>query len=61
MATKKKGSFDTLCASGKKKFAYVMGEHAKGKLLSSSGSKPDRKQAIAIAFSEARKHCASQK
>ena len=40
----------------KEKFHKVMSEHAAGKLKSSSGDKvTDQAQAVAIAFSEARK------
>jgi hypothetical protein len=51
MATKKKSA-----STGKKKVHKAMKEHKEGKLKSGSGKKvKSRKQAIAIALSEARK------
>ena len=51
MATKKSSS-----SKGKKKVSKVMGEHKRGTLKSGSGKKvKSRKQAVAIALSEARK------
>lgn len=53
MATKKKSSTST---KGKRKVHKVMKEHKEGKLKSGSGKKvKSRKQAVAIALSEARK------
>ena len=50
MATKKKAA-----SKGKKKIHKVMKEHKEGKLKSGSGKKvKSRKQAVAIALSEAR-------
>ena len=51
-ATKKKSS----TTKGKKKVEKVMREHKQGKLKSGSGKKvKSRKQAVAIALSEARR------
>lgn len=51
-----KGKFSSLKPHQRKKFTVVMGEFAKGKLRSSSGQKVfDRDQALAKAFSEARR------
>jgi hypothetical protein len=53
MSTKKTSSSRT---TGKKKIEKVMEEHKEGKLKSGSGKKvTSRKQAVAIALSEARK------
>lgn len=58
MAEKKKGAFSSLCEEGKRKFGTVMSEFSSNKLRSSSGEKVNtREQAVAIAFSEARKRC----
>ena len=52
MAAKKKSSTST---KGKSKVQKVMKEHKEGKLKSGSGKKvKSRKQAVAIALSEAR-------
>jgi hypothetical protein len=59
MATKKSASKKS-AARGKAKIEKVMKEHKEGKLKSSSGQKvTSRKQAIAIALSEAREAGAS--
>jgi hypothetical protein len=43
-------------STGRRKISKVMGEHKRGKLRSSSGAKVrKRKQAVAIALSEARR------
>jgi len=53
MATKKSSSSSS---KGKRKVHKVMKEHKEGKLKSGSGKKvKSRKQAVAIALSEARK------
>ena len=53
MPAKKKSSTST---KGKRKVHKVMKEHSEGKLKSGSGKKvTSRKQAVAIALSEARK------
>jgi len=52
----KRGKFSSMKPHQKRKFSRVMGEYAKGKLRSSSGQKvTDKDQALAIAFSEARR------
>ena len=54
MATKSKSSSSR--SKGKRKVHKVMKEHKEGKLKSGSGKKvTSRKQAVAIALSEARK------
>jgi hypothetical protein len=54
MPTKKKSSSDG--STGKRKIHKVMKEHKEGTLKSGSGKKvKSRKQAVAIALSEARK------
>lgn len=56
MAKKRKGAYSRLSIAGKHKFHRVMSEFAQGRLRSSSGEKvTDRSQALAIAFSEARR------
>lgn len=53
----KRGAYSSLSAKGKKKFAKVMHEFSKGTLRSGGkGKVTDRDQAIAIAFSEARRY-----
>lgn len=53
----KKGAYSSLNTAQKRKFHYVLREFSEGKLRSSSGEKiTDRKQAIAVAFSEAKRH-----
>lgn len=53
----KKSAFASLSKHGKQKFTRVLHEFASGTLKSSAGQKiTDRKQAIAIAFSEGRRY-----
>jgi hypothetical protein len=51
-------TFNDLSPKQQRKFKYVMGEYAKGKLHHGGTGKivKDRKTAIAIAFSEAERH-----
>jgi hypothetical protein len=56
MATKSSHSNSSISAKGKRKIHKVMKEHKSGTLKSGSGKKvASRKQAVAIALSEARK------
>jgi hypothetical protein len=56
MATKSNGSKSGTSSKGKRKIHKVMKEHKSGTLKSGSGKKvKSRKQAVAIALSEARK------
>jgi hypothetical protein len=56
MATKSSHSSSPSGSKGKRKVHKVMQEHKQGKLKSSSGKKvTSRKQAVAIALSEARR------
>lgn len=51
-----------LCPAGQKKVGVVMREYKAGTLKSGSGGKvTSRKQALAIAMSEGRKHCRKKK
>lgn len=53
----KKGAYSSLSPAQKKKFTVVLHEYSKGRLRTSAGkSVKDRDQALAIAFSEARRH-----
>ena len=53
----KQSSFKSLSKKGKHKFTKVLHEFSTGKLRTSGGKKvTDRDQAIAIAFSEARRY-----
>lgn len=56
MPTKSSSSSSRSGSKGKRKIHKVMKEHKQGKLKSSSGAKvKSRKQAVAIALSEARR------
>ena len=56
VASKSSGSSSRSSSKGKRKIHKVMKEHKRGKLKSGSGKKvKSRKQAVAIALSEARR------
>lgn len=53
----KRSGYKSLSKGQRQKFTKVLHEYSKGSLRTSAGKKvTDREQAIAIAFSEARRH-----